>query len=302
MSLARDVLATVCHQPPERWPVERLTPYHARWVWPPTFQGEFGWLTLERTARDGIRAPLVALGDGRVIDGVHRLQAARAAGLAELDVHVARGIPLPLSDDDRWEIERWAVLTTLARRHLTRQQIVTLLIDLDQASQAYDRTAARTSNLKRGGRRPEPLRVGDHAASVAQLAGLSERSVKKIFAISRQAAAPLREAVRSHVISVDEGYRQLTQGAAPGVGAGYETMRRTFERAADGVPDWRAQIDALVASAHECVRLGEELGRSLAAATRRQREAYLDLIQRARARTQEHLAEVSACLEAERSA
>lgn len=302
MTAARDVLATVCHQPPERWAVDQLKPYHARWVWPPTFHGEFSWLALSRTARDGIRVPLVALADGSVIDGAHRLHAARAAGLAELDVHVARGIALPLSDDDRWEIERWAVLNALARRHLTRQQIVTLLIDLDQASQEYDRYAARASNLKRGGRRPEPLRVGDHAASVAQLTGLSERSVKKIFAISRQAAAPLREAVRAHAVSVDEGYRRLTQGAPQAVDGGYEAMRRTFERAAEGVPGWRAKVDALVASAHECVRLGEDLGRSLAAATRRQREAYLDLIHRARARTQEHLAEVSACLEAARSA
>src|SRR5437773_6554754 len=96
------LLASAIDPKIEEWPVERLSHYQARWVWPPTFKNGPEWQPFVEDVRaTGIREPLIALPGGHVVDGGHPLDAAPELAVETVPV---RGLSLemPLSDADRF--------------------------------------------------------------------------------------------------------------------------------------------------------------------------------------------------------
>ena len=152
------LLASAIDAKIEEWPIERLSHYQARWVWPPTFKNGPEWQPFVEDIRaSGIREPLIVLPDGQVVDGGHRLEAARDVPLENAPVRVL-SLTLPLSDSDRFALENWAVMDTLARRQLNRHETRGLIIDIEHAMAELQRsgvTPARSASTPRIASSPE---------------------------------------------------------------------------------------------------------------------------------------------------
>lgn len=282
---ARTALAAVFHQAPEFRATAALRHYAPRWVWPPEFRRSWEWAKLcETVAACGVREPVVALADGRVIDGGHRLDAAVAVGLAEIPVLVA-AVPLPLDDEARWAIEEWAVVNAIARRQLTRAEVVRLLIDLERAADRWERRRIRLANLRQGARPGQPLRLASRAEDYAALTGLGVRHVKTILTIARRAPAELRERVRTGQTGVAKAYAELRAELDAAVAAGTARAAGSIEAPLE---QYRARLRLLVETL-------EALAVQLDAAPRSQQEALLELVARAEGRTQRNLARLEAC-------
>src|SRR5438093_5149068 len=144
------LLASAIDAKIEEWPIERLSHYQARWVWPPTFRNGPEWQPFVEDIRaSGIREPLIVLPDGQVVDGGHRLEAARDVPLENAPVRVL-SLTLPLSDSDRFALENWAVMDTLARRQLNRHETRGLIIDIEHAMAELQRSEVTVPTYRRG--------------------------------------------------------------------------------------------------------------------------------------------------------
>jgi ParB-like chromosome segregation protein Spo0J len=281
---ARTALATVLHKTPGLRPIADLRHYAPRWIWPPEYRRSWEWKKLCQTIADcGLREPLVALTDGRVIDGGHRLEAAREVGLDTVPVLVA-DIPLPLDDDARWAIEEWAVVNAIARRHLTRAETVRLLIDLERAADQWEGQRVRLANLRRGAQPGQPLRLVSRAEDFAALTGLSVSHVKRVLMIARRAPAELRERVRSGQTGVTRAYQELQAELDTAV-----TERETSSQST--IP---CSLEQYRGRLHLLVEALEALATQLDHVARRQQEAYLEIIASAESRTQRNLERLAA--------
>jgi hypothetical protein len=203
------LLATAVETTIEWRPVASLAHYQRRWVWPPRFTGGWEWNTLVESVRThGVREPLIVLDDGQVVDGGHRFDAAREVGLQYVPTR-RLVLPLPLSDADRFALERWAVMDTLARRHLTRRDITALVMDLEHAESTLRGQGLETPACHRRARRLERL---------AELIGMSPSHVKQILYIAHRGSQELRDDVRAGRIHIDAAYKALTRKIAAQVG------------------------------------------------------------------------------------
>lgn len=219
--LAASLLPTI-----EERPVPTLIHYRHRWVWPPTFRSTWGWEPFVQDIRlYGIREPLIILSDGQVVDGGHRLEAARALGLAVAPVRVLN-LPLPLSDLDQFALEHWAVYDTLARRQLRKHEISRLLVGLEEAIVAVEKTLKK--KLPRSG----SVRVED----LSEAFGMSPAHIKRILALAHRGSEELRERVKRGDLSIDRAYR-LLQGKIQSV------SQHDDDRT---LPAWQRELDALV--------------------------------------------------------
>jgi hypothetical protein len=218
------LLASAIDPQIEEWPIERLCHYQARWVWPPSFTDSREWQPFVDDVRAvGIHEPLIVLPDGQVVDGGHRLDAARAIALKTAPVRVL-SLPLPLSDADRFALENWAVMGALARRRLDRHETQGLIIDLEHAMADLQASGVTI-----------PLYRRDRIARLAELLGMSATHTKRVLAIAHRGSQELRSRVKAGTLAVDTAYRILTGKigeASPG---------------ADGVPAWQSDIDRLIA-------------------------------------------------------
>ncbi len=219
------LLATAVDPKIEAWPVERLWHYQARWVWPPTFKNGPEWQPFVADIREtGIQEPLIVLPDGQVVDGGHRLDAARELALTTVPVRVL-SLELPLNDADRFALENWAVMHTLARRQLSRHEIRGLIIDLEHAAIELHKRGVTL-----------PLRHG-RIAKLAELLGMSAMHAKQVLAIAHRGSQELRNRVKAGTLSVDAAYRILT-GKIGEVSTG-----------PNGTPHWQLEIDRLMGEA-----------------------------------------------------
>jgi len=220
------LLASAIDPKIEAWPVERLSHYQARWVWPPTFKNGPEWQPFVDDIRaTGIQEPLIVLPDGQVVDGGHRLDAARDIALETAPVRVL-SLPLPLSDSDRFALENWAVMDTLARRQLSRHEMRGLIIDLEHAMAELQASGVTLLLYRR-------CRI----AKLAELLGMSGTHTKQVLAIAHRGSRELRNRVKAGTLGVDTAYRLLT-GKIGDVSTG-----------ADAAPEWRLEIDRLMAEA-----------------------------------------------------
>lgn len=234
----------------EEWPVTQLSHYQARWVWPPSFKNGPEWPPfVEEIRAAAIRNPLVVLRDGQVVDGGHRLEAAREVGLKTAPVRVL-ALEVPLSDSDRFALESWAVMTTLARRQLSRHERRALIIDIEHAI-AEAQTTGTTLPAPRRGR----------IAALAEILGMGAAHTKQVLAIAHRGPQELRNRVKAGTLSVDAAYRVLTGKIAE------------VSTEADGIPAWQLEIDGLTAEATAMLSLTLEFALAGAARARTRREA-----------------------------
>ena len=238
------LLASAIDPKIEEWPVERLSHYQARWVWPPTFKNGPEWQPFVEDVRaTGIREPLIALPGGHVVDGGHRLDAARELALETVPVRVL-SLEMPLSDADRFALENWAVMHALARRQLNRHEMRGLIIDLEHAGVELEKSGV-TLPIHRSGR----------IAKLAELLGMSAAHAKQILAIAYRGSRELQDRVKAGTLSVDAAYRILT-GKIGEASTG-----------ANGTPGRQLEIDRLAGEA--TVMLSLCLERALASGVRR---------------------------------
>ena len=238
----------------EEWPVERLSHYQARWVWPPTFKNGPEWQPFVEDIRaTGIREPLIALPDGQVVDGGHRLDAARDLAFETVPVRVL-SLKMPLSDSDRFALENWAVMHAFARRQLNRHEMRGLIIDLEHAM----------VELQKGGV-TLPIHRSGRIATLAELLGMSAAHAKQILTIAHRGSQELQNRVKAGTLSVDTAYRILTGKIGEA------------SIAANGTPGWQLEIDRLTGEATAMVSLCLERALRSGARQRDRVEAALAL-------------------------
>jgi ParB-like chromosome segregation protein Spo0J len=198
---------------PVEWrPVVGLKPYTPRFIEVPSFRGTPGWAMLRQLLREsGVRDPLLILPDGRVIDGVHRLELARALGLAEVPTRVVR-LPERLSEAERLQLETTRATLNAGRRRLGPPELRSLLLQLTQAEAQLDVMNDRTANLRRG-RLPGPGPAVPTQRERAQAVGLSERTVRQLDRIVREAPPDVVAAVRDGTLSAKAAERRLGPAA-----------------------------------------------------------------------------------------
>lgn len=114
-----------------------LRPYEPTGAWPPSWRGTPAWVELAQSiaATRAVWQPLYALDDGTVVDGLARLELARAHRLPRVPVRRVK-VPLPLTPEARAAIEEEAVLRALARRQLSADQARELRAHLDELARA----------------------------------------------------------------------------------------------------------------------------------------------------------------------
>ena len=136
---------------------------------------------LDGITHDGILQPVVALPDGRVIDGKHRLRAARELGLAEVRV-IYEDIP-------EEQVAKYIEKTKLERDDLTEGQRVCIALNSDEAQRIAKE--ARANQGKRNdlstslpnGREVESSEV---ALVVSRRTGVSVRQVYRVISVKRK--------------------------------------------------------------------------------------------------------------------
>jgi ParB-like chromosome segregation protein Spo0J len=204
LGLAADAVGPV-----EWWPPKRLKAYAPRHVTLPSFRGTPSWAILQHLVKEsGVREPLLILPDGRVVDGVHRLELAKALGLAEVPVRMLM-VPRPLREEDRLQLEATLAVLAIGRRHIAPSRVQGLLLGLTQGELAAGVLNRRAANLRRG-RAPAPGPQGPTQRALAASTGLGERTVRRLVRIGREGPEDLRRAVASGDVSVKEADRRLS--------------------------------------------------------------------------------------------
>jgi hypothetical protein len=200
--------------PVEWWSPKRLRPYAPRHVALPAFRGSPSWAILQHLVREsGVRESLLVLPDGQVVDGVHRLELAKALGLPEVPVRVLT-VPKPFRDADRVQLETTLAVLAAGRRHIPPSRVQGLLLGLTQAELAAGVLNRGIANLRRG-RGPAPGPQGPTQRALAASTGVSPRTLRRLVRVGREGPEDLRRAVASGEVSVKEADRRLT-AARPG--------------------------------------------------------------------------------------
>jgi hypothetical protein len=188
-------------------------PYAARHITLPTFRGTPSWAILQQLVKEsGVREPLLVLADGRIVDGVHRLELAKALGLPEVPVRVLT-VPQPLRDEDRIQLETTLTVLAVGRRHIAPSRVQGLLLGLTQAELGAGVLNRGVANLRRG-RAPAPGPEGPTQRALAASAGVSDRTARRLVRLGRDGPEELRRAVASGDVSVKEADRRLAAARA----------------------------------------------------------------------------------------
>lgn len=159
----------------------------------------------------GILQPLLVDGDGRVIDGKHRLGIAQQLKLPS--------VPVAAAPEDS-NATLLAVESAVARRNLTASGRVLILY---LAHPALDRGGAdrRKANLKRGAKLPDPITIGSEELGefanfrvLAERYGLDEDYFSKLAQIHAQADAEAWVYVQRRILEGEISIPRLVAGEA----------------------------------------------------------------------------------------
>jgi hypothetical protein len=156
---------------PVEWrPLEGPKPYAPRFIEIPSFRGTPSWEMLRQLLNEsGVRDPLLILPDGRVVDGVHRLELARILGLPEVLVRVI-DLPEQISDHDRLRLETTRAALDAGRRRIAAPDLRRLVLELTQAEVKLRLVNQRAANLRQsalagsGPSSPPSARAGELSA------------------------------------------------------------------------------------------------------------------------------------------
>lgn len=156
-------------------------------------------------AARGIWKPLEISKGGVVLDGRHRLRAARELGITRVPVRV-------VAPPD--EVE-FMLLAALSRRHLSQSQKAALIVDLDsyrnreQQSRRLQQAGLRHQRLVVANLPPRGERTREHGARIA---GCSARLVQDAVSV-RDADPALFEQVKAGSLPLHRARRQLKRAS-----------------------------------------------------------------------------------------
>ena len=188
---------------------------------PPLSDDEFKQLE-ENLLRDGIRDPLVVW-NGILIDGHNRFEIAQKHGL--------EFVTTELQFADRNEAKIWIIQNQLGRRNLSAydRSILALKLkpviaakakenSLANLKQNTDRqTFAHRNNCEETNTLTPPIEesADDRKtnAQVAQAAGVSRETIRKVEKIEAQASPEIKAALRTGDMSINAAYNKVQQAA-----------------------------------------------------------------------------------------
>jgi len=157
-------------------------------VFPPMCEQEYRALKAD-IAQNGLKQPVI-VHEGRIVDGRHRYRAC-----------VELGIEPPVVEwNGKGSLVAFVVSMNLHRRHLATSQRALLAADLRPLfdAEARSRQGARTdlgAKLRQG-------ETGKASAQVAEIVGVSPRSVETASRVRQRAVPELMEAVRRGDVAV----------------------------------------------------------------------------------------------------
>lgn len=208
---------------------------------------------------NGCYSPIIVNEDMVIVDGHHRHELCEKHGLPyKMSV---------FSFADMLEAKRWALDTQKGRRNLDKWELgkIALKLKPDIEARARENMAAGGGDQKSGGAKsglamlPNPISSVDTRKELASAVGLGERTMGKVMQINEHAPTPIREALDSGELSINQGYnltRQLQdvpdpdreQAAAQAV----ELIKAKKEiRALDAEAERRGKIAGLFCKAFE---------------------------------------------------
>ncbi len=160
---------------------------------------------------NGCYSPVIVNEDMVVIDGHHRHE------LCE-----KHGIPYKMavfSFTDMLEAKQWALDTQKGRRNLDKWELGKIALKLreDVEARARENMAVgggdqKSKDAKSGlATLPNPISAVNTRKELAEAVGLGERTMGKVMQIDEHAPAPIREALDSGDLSINQGYNLTRQ-------------------------------------------------------------------------------------------
>src|SRR5262249_29735437 len=131
---------------------------------------------------------------------------------------------MPLRDGDRIELETLLAVLAVARRHVAPARVQGLLLGLTQAEHAAGVLNRGVANLRRG-RAPGLGPQGPTQRALAAWTGVSDRTVRRLVRVGREAPEDLRRAVAAGEVSAKAADRQLAAAKVDRAPSGPLTLR-----------------------------------------------------------------------------
>ena len=160
---------------------------------------------------NGCYSPIIVNEDMVIIDGHNRQE------LCE-----KHGIPYKMvvfSFQDMLEAKQWALDTQKGRRNLDKWELgkIALKLKPDVEARAKENMAAGGGDQKSEEAKsglailPNPISAVNTRKELAEAVGLGERTMGKVMQIDEHAPAPIREALDSGDLSINQGYNLTRQ-------------------------------------------------------------------------------------------
>ena len=212
---------------------------------PPLTGEQLGALEADLLA-NGCYSPIIVNEDMVIIDGHNRQE------LCE-----KYGIPykmLVFSFQDMLEAKQWALDTQKGRRNLDKWELgkIALKLKPDVEARAKENMAAGGGDQKSEEAKsglailPNPISAVNTRKELAEAVGLGERTMGKVMQIDEHAPAPIREALDSGELSINQGYNITRQVAELSEGEREEAAAQAVELAKA-----KKEIQALDAEANQ---------------------------------------------------
>ena len=160
---------------------------------------------------NGCYSPIIVNEDMAIIDGHNRQE-----------LCVKHSIPYKIavfSFADMLEAKQWALDTQKGRRNLDKWELgkIALKLKPDVEARARENMAAGGGDQKSEEAKsglailPNPISPVDTRKELAEAVGLGERTMGKVMQIDEHAPAPIREALDSGDLSINQGYNLTRQ-------------------------------------------------------------------------------------------
>ena len=158
---------------------------------------------------NGCYSPIIVNEDMVIIDGHNRYK------LCE-----KHGIPYKMavfSFSDMLEAKQWALDTQKGRRNLDKWELGKIALKLREDVEARARANQSAAGGDKFGDKPlsatlpEAVSAVDTRKELAEAVGLGERTMGKVMQIDEHAPAPIREALDSGELSINQGYNLTRQ-------------------------------------------------------------------------------------------
>ena len=206
---------------------------------------------------NGCYSPIIVNEDMVIIDGHNRQE------LCE-----KHGIPYKMvvfSFQDMLEAKQWALDTQKGRRNLDKWELGKIALKLREDVEARARANQSAAGGDKFGDKPlsatlpEAVSAVDTRKELAEAVGLGERTMGKVMQIDEHAPAPIREALDSGELSINQGYNLTRQVAELPEGEREEAAAQAVElakakkeiQALDAEAEHRGKIAGLFCKAFE---------------------------------------------------